>query len=313
MAAKFAARTGTSPELAEQRLLEQLQRRVNKDDEQAIPLDKEALVFLKQEADRRRNVLRDDAGNLLQDEHGNPVPLFGTSSLDQWADDCALSSACQGPAPATPDMVAYFFGGSMINTGEGLVDAGKWILSPKIIEKYQDVFNAVTALPYTPYAMQEQMYQLRDAASEGDWNQVGRLDPVGNFYAGEVYGAGIGGVLKGLGLGRANRFATRAINDATDFGDFRFYDYDAFGTNAVAKGAGKGMNNSTVKSAAARGREAHKEFAERAKQKPGWQSEKTIIGSNGEKLRPDALTPNGRPVQLKPNTPSGRRQGAKQI
>ena len=239
LAAKFAARTGTSTEVAEQTLLEQLQRRVNKDDEQAIPLDKEALVFLKQEADQRGNVLRDDAGNLLQDEHGNPVPLFGTSSLDQWADDCALSSACQGPAPATPDMLAYF-GGSMANTGEGLVDAGKWILNPNIIEKYKDVFNVVTALPDTPYAMQEQMYQLRDAASEGDWNQVGRLDPVGNFYAGEVYGAGIGGVLKGLGLGlgRANRFATRAINDATDFGDFRFYDYDAFGTNAVAKGTG---------------------------------------------------------------------------
>lgn len=73
------------------------------------------------------------------------------------------------------------------------------------------------------------------------------------------------------------------------------------------------MNNPTVKSAAARGREAHKEFAERVKQKPGWQSEKTIIGPNGEKLRPDALTPSGRPVELKPNTPSGHRQGAKQI
>jgi len=75
----------------------------------------------------------------------------------------------------------------------------------------------------------------------------------------------------------------------------------------------KGMNNPKVKAAAARGREAHKEFAERVKQKPGWQSEKTITGPNGEKLRPDALTPSGRPVELKPNTPSGRRQGAKQI
>jgi len=73
------------------------------------------------------------------------------------------------------------------------------------------------------------------------------------------------------------------------------------------------MNNPKVKSAAARGREAHKEFAERVKQKPGWQSEKTITGPNGEKLRPDALTPSGRPVELKPNTPSGRRQGARQI
>lgn len=84
-------------------------------------------------------------------------------------------------------------------------------------------------------------------------------------------------------------------------------------TKVDFKSVGKGMNNPTVKSAAARGKEAHKEFAEKIKQKPGWQSEKTIIGPNGEKLRPDALTPSGRPVELKPNTPSGRRQGTKQI
>jgi hypothetical protein len=81
----------------------------------------------------------------------------------------------------------------------------------------------------------------------------------------------------------------------------------------ITETVGRGMNNPKVKSAAARGREAHKEFAEKVKQKPGWQSEKTITGPNGEKLRPDALTPSGRPVELKPNTPSGRRQGAKQI
>ena len=76
---------------------------------------------------------------------------------------------------------------------------------------------------------------------------------------------------------------------------------------------GRGMQNPKVKSAAARGRAEHKDFATKVKQKPGWQSEKTIIGPNGKKLRPDAMTPSGRPVELKPNTPSGRRQGAKQI
>lgn len=75
----------------------------------------------------------------------------------------------------------------------------------------------------------------------------------------------------------------------------------------------KGMNNPKVRDAAARGREAHREFSDKVKQKEGWKSEKTITGPNGEKLRPDALTPGGRPVELKPNTPSGRKQGAKQI
>lgn len=63
--------------------------------------------------------------------------------------------------------------------------------------------------------------------------------------------------------------------------------------------------------AAQRGREAHKDFAEKVKQKPGWQSETPIEGTT--KLRPDAIDPKGRPVELKPNTPSGRAQGQKQI
>ncbi len=79
-------------------------------------------------------------------------------------------------------------------------------------------------------------------------------------------------------------------------------------------------------SAAKRGQEAHREFAERVKSKPGWRSEpqdlidpKTgrkvnlIDPKTGRKVRPDALDPSGHPVELKPNTPSGRRAGRRQI
>ncbi len=75
----------------------------------------------------------------------------------------------------------------------------------------------------------------------------------------------------------------------------------------------KGMNNPKVSNAAARGRDAHREFAAKVKNKPGWQSEQTIRGPDGKLLRPDAITPKGRPVELKPNTPSGRAQGRQQI
>ena len=61
--------------------------------------------------------------------------------------------------------------------------------------------------------------------------------------------------------------------------------------------------------AAAKGREAHKDFAEKVKQK-GWQSEERIKNS---KLRPDAIDPKNRPIELKPDTPSGRAAGARQI
>ncbi|MEQ8767250.1 MAG: RHS repeat-associated core domain-containing protein [Planctomycetota bacterium] len=58
-----------------------------------------------------------------------------------------------------------------------------------------------------------------------------------------------------------------------------------------------------------RGKLKHKEFAEKVKGK-GWKSEQRIAGT---RLRPDAIDPKGRPVELKPNTPSGRAAGKRQI
>ena len=66
--------------------------------------------------------------------------------------------------------------------------------------------------------------------------------------------------------------------------------------------------------AAARGRQAHKEFAEKVKNKPGWQSEPRLTDpKTGKTVKPDAVTPSGKPVELKPDTPSGRAQGARQL
>ena len=76
----------------------------------------------------------------------------------------------------------------------------------------------------------------------------------------------------------------------------------------------KGMNNPKVKAAVAKGRQAHRDFAAKVKAKPGWQSEPTVKDPvTGEINKPDARTPTGRPVELKPNTPSGRARGAKQL
>ncbi len=77
---------------------------------------------------------------------------------------------------------------------------------------------------------------------------------------------------------------------------------------AIGRIAPKGGGGESA--AAARGRAAHKEFAEQVKAKPGWQSEQRIPGT---KLRPDAIDPKGRPVELKPNTPSGRARSARHI
>ena len=65
--------------------------------------------------------------------------------------------------------------------------------------------------------------------------------------------------------------------------------------------------------AAAYGRQKHQELADRVEQKPGWQSEPRMRGRDGKIYKPDVVTPRGYILELKPNTPSGRRSGARQI
>jgi hypothetical protein len=68
--------------------------------------------------------------------------------------------------------------------------------------------------------------------------------------------------------------------------------------------------------AAARGRQAHEEFKKkvRAKEDKGWRTNPVYEDrATGKKLIPDARTPNGNPIELKPNTPSGRAAGKRQM
>jgi RHS repeat-associated protein len=77
--------------------------------------------------------------------------------------------------------------------------------------------------------------------------------------------------------------------------------------------AAKGVARGGESAAAATGRQAHKELAERVSQKPGWQSEPRLVGADGKVYKPDVVTPGGHILELKPNTPSGRAAGARQI
>ncbi len=76
----------------------------------------------------------------------------------------------------------------------------------------------------------------------------------------------------------------------------------------------KGSQNPVTAEAAAEGRKQHEAFKEKVKAKPDWQSEPSLVDpKTGKTVKPDAVTPSGRPVELKPNTPSGRAKGASQI
>ncbi len=89
----------------------------------------------------------------------------------------------------------------------------------------------------------------------------------------------------------------------------------ASGSRSTSSNVQKGAANPKVKKSIKKGKKAHKEFAKKVKGKKGWQSEpqNLIDPATGKKVIPDAVTPSGRPVELKPNTPSGRRQGRRQL
>lgn len=77
---------------------------------------------------------------------------------------------------------------------------------------------------------------------------------------------------------------------------------------AGVKAASRGGENA----AAAAGRAAHKVLAAKVAAKPGWRSEPRMVGADGKVYKPDVVTPNGRILELKPNTPSGVAAGARQ-
>lgn len=86
----------------------------------------------------------------------------------------------------------------------------------------------------------------------------------------------------------------------------------AIGKASTLKAA-KAVRRGGESSAAALGREEHKKLAVRVSKKTGWKSEPTLIGANGRKYRPDVVTPENRVLEYKPNTPSGRATGKRQI
>lgn len=82
----------------------------------------------------------------------------------------------------------------------------------------------------------------------------------------------------------------------------------------VAGKVGKGMQNPVIREAVERGQQAHRELADKVKQKSGWKSEPALVDpATGRTVKPDAVTPSGRPLEYKPNTPTGREAGRRQL
>ena len=108
---------------------------------------------------------------------------------------------------------------------------------------------------------------------------------------------GIGSAAKALG--KAASRASRAIKE----------------TGKASKSL-RGAANPEVRAAIEKGKRAHDKFKAKveAKRGKGWDPNPRIKDPDtGRYVIPDALSPSGRPVELKPNTPSGRRQGRRQL
>jgi RHS repeat-associated protein len=80
----------------------------------------------------------------------------------------------------------------------------------------------------------------------------------------------------------------------------------------AASGGGRGPTRGGDSPAARLGRLMHQAFADLVRAK-GWRSEELLRGADGNNYRPDAVTRTGHIIELKPNTASGRKQGALQI
>ena len=139
-----------------------------------------------------------------------------------------------------------------------------------------------------------------------------------------VKDAGRGATLAGGAAAVASKIVKGAGKGAGAAGKALDKTSDAVGDTAkaggkideITQGSGsveKGMRNTSVREAVEKGKRAHGDFAEKVKAKDGWKSEPRMKTPDGKTVRPDAVTKGGKPVELKPNTPSGRAQGARQL
>ena len=112
---------------------------------------------------------------------------------------------------------------------------------------------------------------------------------------GPILSKGGGAIFRAV-TSRAGRGATEAVEQG------------------VERAVQRGSKNPVVKEAAEYGRQMHKKLAETTKAKPGRLSEPSLKDPlTGKTVKPDVVTRAGKPVELKPNTSSGRAQGARQL
>ena len=145
--------------------------------------------------------------------------------------------------------------------------------------------------------------------------------PASRVQAGVELGLEVYGAIKGIRahragragrasrVGRAARRASGQADDAARFAD----DGVKYADDAAdaARGGARRRGGETAYTRA--GRAKHRHLKELAERKPGWRTGERFVDPNtGRTVVPDAVSPKGHPVELKPRSPSGIRKGRSQ-
>jgi RHS repeat-associated protein len=217
------------------------------------------------------------------------------------------------PLQATAPVTDFVYAGMFFNADSGLYltnfrafdpVSGRWLSGDPIGEASDGAGNLYLYAGGDPVTVVDPTGELGFLAAAG----IGAVAGLSGSIASQVAAKGC------VDLGEAARAAAwGAVYGATGRGIIGAIFERAFAALA-ARSVGVAIahrGGETV--AAAIGRAAHRELRRQVQEKPGWRSEPFLTGASGKNYRPDVVTPRNFTIELKPNTPSGRASGARQI
>jgi RHS repeat-associated protein len=229
------------------------------------------------------------------------------------------------PLQVTAPVTDFVYGGMFFNADSGLYLTqyrvydpvqGRWLSREPLGEEVDTAANLYAYVEGDPIALGDPTGEspnffgaLGGAAAGFAGNVAGQLVNNGGSLACVDWGSAVSAAANWAAIGAGGSGILRAIFERAAASRLAAALAAAARAEATKKAAVRGGESA----AAAYGRQVHRELAQRVAQKPGWQPAPLMRAPGGKGYRPDVVTPRGRILELKPNTPSGRATGARQV